>query len=295
MQKIPLLFISEKLVLKYFKWLVSISSFFHLLVPNLKNDLEEMDSVLRVEEYTIIAFIHSLIYGFMFGSLFGLLLWTQHKTVLSILIISIVLFLVFFFMFLFILLCYPHIISGKKAEELDKSLIFALKDISLQVSSGVSLYNAFVHISLEDYGLISQEFKHLVQDVQRGMSMEKALEKTGHRTRSEYLRRIIWQLINTMKAGASVKGALTTIISDLSRVQKSSIKDYAQELNLWSLLYMLFAVVIPTIGATMLVILSGFGGFQITPVSFISFLIITLIVQLLLIGFIRSRRPLVQF
>lgn len=295
MQKIPLMFLPEKAVFKHFRILFGFSRIVAHLVPGLKYDLEEMDSPLKVEEYSLLAFLHALFYSLVFTGLLSFLLASQGREGVVVVQLSFAISLGLFALFLFVLLRYPHISGGKKAEEVDKSLIFALKDISLQVSSGVSLYHAFVHVSRENYGLVSKEFTLLVQDVHRGLSLEKALEKVAHRTRSEYLRRVVWQLINTLKAGASVKGALSTIIEDLSRVQKIKIKDYAQELNLWSLLYMMFAVAIPTLGATMLVILSGFSGFTVTPVSFVSFLLITLFVQLVLIGFIRSRRPFVQF
>ncbi len=295
MQKVPFLFLPEKKTVHLFRFLLGLSSFFSRFLPGLKYDLEEMDSSLKVEEYTLLVFLHTLLYSVLFTALFGSLLFSQQREMLVLVQYSALIFLVFFVLFLFVFFRYPHIIGGKKAEEVDKSLIFALKDISLQVSSGVSLYNAFVHVSQEEYGLVSKEFTLLVQDMHRGLPLEKALEQMSKRTRSEYLRRVVWQLINTIKAGASVRGALNTIIEDLSRVQKAKIKDYAQELNLWSLLYMMFAVAIPTLGATMLVILSGFAGFEITPVSFVSFLVITLFIQIVLIGFIKSRRPFVQF
>lgn len=295
MHKVPFLFLPEKKTIHTFRFILGVSSFCSRWIPHLKGDLEEMDSSLKAEEYLLFVSFHSFLYSVLFTLLFGVLLFSQQRETLVIIQYSILLFLLFFVLFQFVFLRYPHIIGGKKAEEVEKSLIFALKDISLQVSSGVSLYTAFVHVSQEEYGLVSKEFTLLVQDMHRGIPLEKALEQMSKRTRSEYLRRVVWQLINTIKAGASVKGALNTIIDDLSRVQKAKIKDYAQELNLWSLLYMMFAVAIPTLGATMLVILSGFAGFEITPVSFVSFLVITLFIQIALIGFIQSRRPFVQF
>ncbi len=295
MQKVPFMFLPEKSTLHRFRFLLGLGVLFSRFTSGLKSDLEEMDSALKVQEYSVLAFLHSLFYSILFTFLFLALLFSQQKSTFQIVEYSVGIFVLFTLLFLVVFLRYPHVIGGKKAEEVDKSLIYALKDISLQVSSGVSLYSAFVHVSTQEYGLVSKEFTLLVQDMHRGVALEKALENMAKRTRSAYLRRVIWQLINTMRAGASVKGALNTIIESLSREQKSRIKDYAQELNLWSLLYMLFAVAIPTLGATMLVILSGFAGFQITPVSFVSFLLITVFVQIVLIGFIKSRRPFVQF
>ena len=88
---------------------------------------------------------------------------------------------------------------------------------------------------------------------------------------------------------------LQAIISDLDTEQKSKIMSYSRELNLWSLVYMLFAVAIPTIGSTMLVILSTFAGFGISQQIFITFLVICFFIQFFLMNFVKVRRPIVQF
>ncbi len=193
------------------------------------------------------------------------------------------------------LIRYPTIMSGKKAEQIDKNLVFALKDMLLQVSSGVSLYRAMVGVSKADYGLISQEFKQIVKKVNAGKSMEDALQELAISTKSEYLKRTSWQLVNTIKSGSSLKRVLRSIVDDLTLEQHSKIRDYAHELNLWSLIYMLFAVAVPTIGAVMLVLLSSFAGMGVGPGFFIAFVVICFFIQVVLIGFIKARRPVVNF
>ena len=264
--------------------------------PGIEFDLKESDMDLTVAEYSISAFFNSFIYFIVFFVLMFLLSYmVAERELFYSLGLGFLVGLVLFVLFFIILMRYPKVLSGKKAEEVDKSLLFALKDLLLQVSSGVSLYNAFVNISKSKYGLVSNEFKLAAQEVNTGGNMARALENMAKRTKSEYLRRSLWQLINTMKVGASLEGALKTIIEDLTRDQRSKIKDYAKELNLWTLLYMLFAVAIPTLGVTMLVILSGFAGFAIGKGAFIFLVVIAVAVQIAIIGFIKTRRPVVQF
>ncbi|MBW2971008.1 type II secretion system F family protein [Candidatus Woesearchaeota archaeon] len=193
------------------------------------------------------------------------------------------------------LLNYPKIMAGKIAEQIDKNLVFAIKDLLMQVSSGVSLFNGMINVSMSDYGQVSKEFGKIVQLVNSGVPMDKALEVVAVRTKSDYLKRVVWQLINTLKAGSSLKAALRTIVKDLTIEQRSKIKDYASELNLWSLIYMLFAVAVPTIGAVMLVILSSFAGMGIGKGFFIAFICICFAIQYVMIGFIKARRPVVNF
>jgi archaeal flagellar protein FlaJ len=295
MSKITLMIIKQKTVNRYFKDFLGVSKPILKLSPHLKEDLEQMDLDVTVEQYALASTINGFFLGFIASFLLFLLILTQGNTFIKSIQLFALLFLGMSFLFIFVLMRYPKIEAGKKAEEVDKILLYSLRDLWLQVSSGISLYSAMTNISNAKYGLVSKEFGVAVRDINRGLSIEKALEKMAYRTRSEYLKRTLWQLVNTLKTGASVKGALGTIIQDLSRTQRRKIKEYAQELNLWTLLYMLFSVAIPSIGAALLVVLSSFAQFQVTQVSFVSFILITVIIQILLIGFIKSRRPLAGF
>ena len=150
-----------------------------------------------------------------------------------------------------------------RAELIEKNLVFALKDLSIQITSGVPTYNAFVNVAKSNYGSISKEFENIAKNVNSSVPLSKALEESAIKSGSEYYKKTMWQLINTMRAGASLKGALKTIINELSLDQKTKIKSYAQELNLWSLIYLLFAVAIPTIGLTLIIILSNCKNYNI--------------------------------
>lgn len=281
--------ISKKLIKPFTGLGERISKF----LPGLKHDLKETDIKLNDVEYIA----HSLVNGLAFFILFfGLLLFLyimQGKETYAVLAQSFAYALFIFAIILYILMRYPKIIAGKKAELIDKYLIFALKDLRLQIGSGVPFYNALVNVSKAGYGQASIEIEKAAKAINTGTPTREALEKMALESKSEFLRRIIWQLINTLKAGASLKGALDTIIRNLTLEQQDKIKKYAHELNLWILVYMLFAVAVPTIGATLLVILSSFAGFGVTKQFFIFFVVMCFIIQVILIGFIKTRRPVV--
>ena len=295
MPKIPLMIISPETAKKITKPFIGLSYIVARLFSGLRYDLKQTDIDLDEGEYIAASLINSFLFFILFFALlFALSFKIQLKEVREALIISLASSLGIFILIMFVLVRYPKIIAGKKAEQIDKNLIFALKDMLLEISSGVSLYNALVNISKAGYGDISTELAKVAQAVNTGTSMEKALEKLAIESKSEYLRRTSWQLINTLKAGASLKGALKSIIDDLTIDQRAKIRDYAHELNLWSLVYMLFAVAIPTIGSTLLVILSSFAAVGLTKASFILFLVLCFIVQYILIGLIKARRPIVN-
>ena len=61
-----------------------------------------------------------------------------------------------------------------------------------------------------------------------------------------------------------------------------------------ALVYMLFAVAIPGLGSTLLIVLSSFGGVKVSEAFYISLISLCFFVELVIIGFIKSRRPAVH-
>lgn len=200
---------------------------------------------------------------------------------------------VVFLLFIFFMR-YPRIMAGKIVEEVDKDLIYALKDLMVQISSGVSLYNAMLNVSKSGYGRISEEFGRVVQEINTGAPQDKALESMAMRTESEFLRRTIWQIVTALKAGASLQGALSSIMQALRQYQAQNIKSYAQELNLWILIYIVVAVAVPSLGVTLLVILSTFGGLGLSELFIVFLLFVCFVSELVLIEFIKVRRPVLR-
>jgi len=189
---------------------------------------------------------------------------------------------------------YPRILAGKIVEEVDKDLIYALKDLMVQINSGVSLYHAMLNVSKSGYGRISDEFGRVVQEINTGEAQDHALENMALRTESEFLRRTIWQIVTALKAGASLQGALASIMQALRQYQTQNVKAYAQELNLWILLYVMVAVAVPSLGITLLVILSTFGSMGVNQTFIIFLLLVCFISEFALIEFIKVRRPVLR-
>jgi flagellar protein FlaJ len=259
------------------------------IFPGLKYDLRSAGIDIEPGAYAVAVFISSLFWGLFFYLFTYIMLsyrWTPRAELLS-LLPGVLVFLLFSLLNFF----YPRIIAGKLAEGVDKDLVYALKDMYIQINSGVSLFNAMVAISKADYGYVSKDFEGVVKKINAGESEENALEELAFRSKSEYFKKAIWQLITAIRAGASVEGSLRNVIDVLLSYQHRAIKNYSAELNFWILIYMLMAATVPTIGITLSVVLSAFGRFGITPTFFIYLVIFSFLIQIILVGFIKSRRP----
>jgi len=199
-----------------------------------------------------------------------------------------------FVLMLFFFIRYPSIVAGKIVEAIDKDLVYALRDLMLQINSGVSLYEAMRNVSRSGYGKVSEEFAKVVQDITTGEAQDVALEKMALRTQSEFLRRTIWQLVTALKAGASLQGALNSILLALRKYQSQNIKAYSQELNLWILIYIFISVAIPSLFITLLVILSTFGGIGINESFIVMLMLACFIGEFVLVEYIKIRRPILR-
>ncbi len=267
----------------------------HLLAafPDVAEQLAPAGITLDPQLYVGMSLANAGVLSLLFSLLMGLLMFAQGRPMNQLVGLTIAIFFGILLVFLLLFMRYPAILALKRADLINQDLIFALKDLVLQLSSGINLYEAFKDLSRSEYKQISEEFAGLIHTLDTGVSMIDALEDIALTTRSQYLKRTCWQIVNSLKTGTNLRDVLERIIKELGESQKNKIRNYARELNLWSLLYMLFAVAVPSIGSTMLVILSSFAGFGITKEAFIFFIAISLVTQGVLIGFVRSRRPAV--
>jgi len=274
---------------RHFVWIgEKLSSIFF----NVKYSLQEADLEISPEKYLTAAFFSAIVYGLVFFFLFyGLLFFRDGEILRGNTLFSLAIGLAFFAVFFFLHAIYPGMMAKKYAAGIDQSLLFALKSMMIQVSSGVSLFNSMVNVSKANYGLVSKEFGELTKEISAGESEARALERMALRTKSDYLRKTAWQLLASLRSGASVEGALRSIVERLQNRQVRAIKDYAAELNLWILIYLLLAAAVPTLGITFLVILSAMGGSSAGPELVILMVFGAFFMQVVLIGFIKNRMP----
>jgi len=204
------------------------------------------------------------------------------------LIISGIIGVVAFIYVLFI----PNLKISRTRRGVDKNLEYMLKDMQIQLTAGIPLFDIFVNVGSGGYGECSAVCNNLVQEVQGGKSIVNVLDEFGMISSSEYLRRVFWQIVNALKTGSNVGISLKMISNELKEEKENRITSYSQELSLWSLIYMITVIVMPSMGVTLMLILSSFlGGSMITEMIFWVILIMIIFVQIIFISIIRSKRP----
>ncbi len=261
--------------------------------PDLDLELKRADIDIPPEEYLATSFFFAF-YNFVvfFGGicyLFWILKFLNH-TLLMIFFFSTFAFSAFT---LFYMLSYPKISVKKKCENLDVNLVPAIRHLLVKVRSGVPLYDALVGVSQGDYGAVSEEIKKAVKEMQGGMSEASALDKIAKLNPSVYFRRTIWQITNALRSGADISSTLASIEENAVEEQKIKISKYGSEMNPFAVMYMMLAVILPTLGITFMIIIGSFLGLTLHTYFFYLILFFLAFFQYMFIGIIKSRRPVI--
>ncbi len=221
-----------------------------------------------------------------------LLFFLLSKMGISLLVIPVAIPPVFFLSFIFIIQT-PKGSIRKREREINKEVLFAGRYLLVKLESGEPLFNSLIDAS-KSYGVCAKYFKEIVDDVSTGVPIEAALENARSYTPSKKFRKVLWQIVSTIKTGTDVTTALRSTLRAIAQQQVIEIKEYGKKLNALMMFYMVIACVAPSLGMAMFIIFSGFMNLQITTAHFIGVVFILAVLQLFFLMMIKSSRPMVN-
>ncbi len=181
----------------------------------------------------------------------------------------------------------------KRQREIDKDVLFAGRYILMKLESGSTIISTLVDAS-KGYGIAAKYFKEIVHEINTGVPAEHALESARFFSYSEKFRKIIWQLVVTLKTGTNVIGPLKATLSAIANEQIIEIKEYGKKLNSLMLFYMVVACVAPSLGLAMFLIVGSFIKLQVSNGMLIGILFFLGVIQAFFLILIKSARPMVE-
>ena len=186
---------------------------------------------------------------------------------------------------------WPGLQMGKRAEAVERELTYAMRELLTAMNAGSSLFEAMRMVAGAGHGKISEEFDITVRDINAGVAAEEALERMALRTESQFLKKMLWQMIGVLKSGASMHGALESMQESVQNYQDNQVMKYTQEMNLWILIYLVVGIAVPSLGVTMLVVLSIFSGAIFNEYALGVLLLAAFVSEAILIKYMKVRRP----
>lgn len=259
--------------------------------PGLKVELRHADLAFRPEEYIAASLVSAC--TFFIGVSALAWIFAAAASISPSWLIGLLVGALFGAFVLFQDILLPRAIIGRKVKSIERNLIPALSDMVVQIKSGVPLFDVLVNISNAEYGAVANEFRKAVRRISTGESQLTVIEDLATSNPSQHFRRMLWQLVNALKTGASVSAVFADSINRLGEEQVIQITTYGGQLNGLTMFYMLTSVIAPALLLTASVVVSFF--FPITRFWAIMLFVMAcmgvLFLQVVFMGILRTRRP----
>ncbi|HJO02233.1 MAG TPA: type II secretion system F family protein [Candidatus Woesearchaeota archaeon] len=181
----------------------------------------------------------------------------------------------------------------QRQRKIDQEVLFVGQYLLIMLYSGRPLLNALIDTS-KSYGVASKYIKEIINDINTGSSLEDALENAMVYSPSEKFRKILFHVNNALKLGIDVTNPLRAVLEEIATEQNIEVKRYGKKLNTIVIFYMLVAIVAPSIGMTVFIVLSSFIELNINMIHFIIVIMFIAFMQVIFISVFKSIRPAVN-
>lgn len=162
----------------------------------------------------------------------------------------------------------PKIKNQNKVANFSSELPYALLQLATELKSGKSLFNSLESVVDADYGVLSLEFSRVLEEIKYGETTEDAFLRLESRINSKALSRVIREILSTLRIGGNLANSLIIISEDINFEMRMKLKDYAQRLNAFIMIYTFVAILAPVVFLTLLLAASTVMG-DIIPADFL--------------------------
>lgn len=260
--------------------------------PDLKIKLTQAGMTKTPAEFIAYAIQSAFILSLMLCIIGAMIIYGMYNDTLKFVYLAaafpILLVLTFFYSMLL-----PTVKMRQREREIDKELVFAGRQMLIELKGGVPMFDAMLGIT-RDYGEVSKEFNKIVEKITLGVPADVAMQEVSNQNPSSAFRRVILQLVNSLRSGSDVAKALEVALEQISKEQVIALKEYGQKLNPLVMFFMIFGIIMPSLGVALAIIMLAFIGSGVKiPGNYILGAVFALIaiMQFMFITMIDSSRP----
>ncbi len=208
----------------------------------LMKDLDSANIPLSTEQYLGVSLVGSVIGGIFIGFLGFLMFIPNWLNAFLIGLLGLVAGVPLSF---FVAFSFPSSIAKKRGKEIDKVLPFALRHMATEIRAGVGIHDTMRDIVDAKYSVLSEEFDRTLNDMDKGMTTDDAIQAMGERSPSDALARASLHIVRSLRTGGNLADILSEIAKDVSFDMQVKMKDFVEKLSLISLFYMFVGIVLP--------------------------------------------------
>ncbi len=181
----------------------------------------------------------------------------------------------------------------KRERDIDKEVLYIGRYLLVKLYSGRPLLNALVETS-SSRGIASKYIKEIVDDISTGNTIEDALNNAMVYSPSEKLQKVLFHINNALQLGIDVTGPLELVLEEITREEELEIKKYGKKLNTLVIFYMLAAIIIPSLGTAIFIVISSLLNFSMGIKELLILVFFIIVLQFIFIALFRAIRPRVS-
>lgn len=268
---------------------ISFANRVSLLFPDLKRDLRIAHLYYSTASYISKALKTALAGSFLLTILFFFVL---QKAGLSLFLLIAVFIALFALFFEYSILVVKSKIRQRE-REINREVLFVGRYMLVKLYSGRPLLNALIETS-SSKGITAKYIKEIVDDIGTGSTIEDALNSAMVYSPSERLRKILFHINNALKLGIDVTKPLESVLEEITREEELEIKKYGRKLNTLVIFYMLGAVILPSLGVAVFIVISSLLNTPITISELLVLAFFMVVLEFIFITIFKSSRPMVN-
>ncbi|MEI7962021.1 MAG: type II secretion system F family protein, partial [archaeon] len=152
------------------------------------------------------------------------------------------------------------------AKKVEAELPLFLLRLATEIKLGKSFSKA-IKDSCTEEGNVSQEFKKIVQDLDKGASFQDALKKMNERLASITIRRATSNLSNIQIQGTKNTSGLKKLAKEMLLKQRIESKEFSGKMVVFALVFIAVSAIVPAMFQSFLLIGSYFMTIQFTALT----------------------------
>jgi len=257
--------------------------------PHYSIVLKQTDMYIDCDEFFAIAFMNALIWGLILSGVMAVIFNVMKiaSPLIMGLGIGVLLGIMMFVRIVFGL----KVIINKKIKSIDSNLVFGLKMMLVEVNASVSLFDSIVLVASYKLGEMSSVFKEIAKRLSAGEREQEVFKDVASKNPSPFLKKTLWQIVSGLKVGSPIGKVIEESLNSLEREQRNEIIAYGSSLRVLTLLFLMLGVIIPAMGLAFLIVINSLPSMGIN--KWVPWMLIggVALFELLLLGFIKSKRP----
>ncbi|MCS7122631.1 MAG: type II secretion system F family protein [Candidatus Micrarchaeota archaeon] len=228
---------------------------------NLQQKLKVAGYEISEDSYRKRAIILSIIYSFLSTALIGILILISN----AVNDMNLMMFLILL-VFLGTLLMW-YLINIKEVDVkiemyrkgIDYELGFLLKHMVVVLRSGIPPYNIFL-LTSKGYGKASEVMERIAKKISSGISPSKALREEAEMVPSNYMKFVLLQIASGIDTGGDLAKILEELEKQITNEKVNEYRRFGYRLSPMMLIYMLLAIILPTLSVPIILIILSFTG-----------------------------------